>query len=118
MRRPHLDAMGLPDHRTRAAPNYLYAIEFTDLTVKIGTTWNPRARVVTVENKLGKKAARVVAVPVHRGYRHRAEKMALLRARSMSVQRRECTELFAGLKFGEAVNLLRQMAPRAEKAAA
>lgn len=112
MRRPHLDAMGLPDHRTRAAPNYLYAIEFTDLTVKVGVTWNPRARASTIERALNKVTVRAIAVPFHGRWRQFAERDALRRLARIGSPRRECSELFVGVQFHEAANVLKQVARR------
>lgn len=102
----------LPDHKTRLAPNYLYAFEFRNGRVKIGVTWNPKARAKTLAGVFRQQILRAHLAPFHGAYRGQAERSALASARRIGNVSAINTELFDGLKFGEASNLISQMARR------
>lgn len=107
---------GLPNyldfHRTRL--HSLYAVELSDGTIKIGTTWSPYERVRMFCCHIKVAPVRAVAVSVPKGAsRHTCERWALDRARRIagSVKGRE---RFLGLNFGQARNLIKQ-AVRADR---
>lgn len=103
----------LPNHKVRVHEHYLYAFEFSDGTIKIGVTWNPRARAQSLGTAFRSRLVRAHIAPVvGRAHRHLAERAALIVARRISQTVRGCTERFAGLKFGEAKNAVAQMARR------
>lgn len=102
----------LPDHKRRVAPNYLYAVQFSDGLLKVGVTKNPVNRVGALQCQRKRRVVRAEAVGFSGGYRHAAERDALVRLRRMGVADKSGTEVFWCVSFGAAVNVLRQVARR------
>lgn len=99
----------LPNQKTRTAPAYLYAVEFHDGTVKVGVTWNPAGRIARLQRKYRRCATRAHAAPHPKLHRHRAER-AVIAACGRIGTAIVGDELFTGVKFGEAANLVTQIA--------
>lgn len=102
----------LPVHRMPKSLDYLYAIQFKDGRIKIGVTWNPRARASALAAQFRAEVVRAVAVEYRGRFRQAAEADALCRIRGMALSVRGYTELFSGLTFGSAQTLLQQICRR------
>jgi hypothetical protein len=106
---------GLPSHKEAhalRASKFLYALEFADGSVKIGVSGVPRARAIELTRQLGLQVVRGHAAPFYGNWHHAAERAALNVARRIAVTSKLHTELFHGLKFGEAATVVSQMARR------
>ncbi len=103
----------LTPYRDWRSSRYLYAFEFNDGSVKVGVTGNPAMRAQRLKVQLSRDIVRAHAAPCcGRSDSHFAERAALQIARRCGVQSKANTELFYGLKFGDAVTAIKQMAHR------
>jgi hypothetical protein len=92
---------------------FLYALEISDCTVKIGRTDAPRQRMRDHTRALRPRGLRIVRfemVPID-GSGDMAERDLIRRLKRMAVRQRGL-EWFSGLKWGAAVTLLKQESQR------
>lgn len=104
--------LALPDHRTRKADAYLYALQFKDGQIKVGVTWNPRGRAAQIATDTRGQIVNAAAFEYRHPWRGRAEAEALRRLRTMGNQSRRGCEWFEGMQFGAVCTLVEQISRR------
>ena len=108
--------LALPDHKSRKANAYIYALQFSDGQIKVGVTWNPRGRAAQIAADTRGQIVDAAAFEYHYQWRTRAEADVLCRLRIIGNQSRRGGEWFEGLHFGTVCTLIEQISRR--KAAA
>lgn len=89
---------------------FLYAIEFGGGRIKVGATRSPERRPSELRRQYKAALRRQFFAPCV-GHLHVAERVVIARCAKLAT-RRLAKELFAGIGFGEAVTIVRQMASR------
>lgn len=102
----------IPGNHGRICNDFLYAVEFANGRVKIGHSKKPRARMRQLLRQYGLAIVRVRLAPFGGPRCYLAERDALERARRIANSTSQSTEIFDGLSFGAAANLVAQMARR------
>ena len=95
----------------------VYAVEFTNGIVKVGHSRNPRTRMDSLANQVRRKyGARFARFYIGRDIpakvAAKTEREVLRRLSGMGNNIAKTTEFFTGIRFGVAVNLIRQMSTR------
>lgn len=91
---------------------FIYVVEFQDGTVKVGRSSCPTARVAQLCRKYRRTARRGHAALNVGSAAHLTERDVLARCVRIGAKAADGAELFSGLRFGEAVNLVNQIAYR------